>query len=238
MSFKKKRPQFVEDQPLHRSFRSIFKWGAPDRFKNPGTGFLNVIKSELSLLDDDFLHPINLGNTRIEDQEKTPFAPEIITAFKTIVGAENINSDTYSRLKYASGKSMEDILALRQNRIEQISDLVLHPRDKGDVEKIVALCHEHKIPLHVHGGGSSVTLGLSCPKGGATLVMSTHMNKLISFNETNHTVTVEPGMMGPDYERLLNDAPDTLCAKQRYPGGHFPGGRASLHPFTEMPVIW
>jgi alkyldihydroxyacetonephosphate synthase len=48
------------------------------------------------------------------------------------------------------------------------------------------------------------------------------MNKLIEFNETNQTITVEPGMMGPFYEDLLNNAPERLSAKKSYTGGHFP----------------
>ncbi len=222
MKFFEKTPDFIEDRPLEKSFRSIFKWGDKDHFKNPSKGFFNVIKESLSLSDDDFSQPLNTGNTPVEKEVKMTLSSSVIPLFEEIVGAENLNVDTYSRLRYATGQSMEDILKLRDQRIENISDLVVHPKDKHDVQKIVALCHEQKIPLHVHGGGSSVTMGLVCPKGGVTLVMNTHMNKMISFSEINQTITVEAGMMGPDYEDLLNDAPQTLQAGQSYTGGHFP----------------
>ena len=52
--------------------------------------------------------------------------------------------------------------------------------------------------------------------------MSTHMNRVLSFNETNQTITVESGIMGPAYESILNDAPEKLGAEHRYTGGHFP----------------
>ena len=117
---------------------------------------------------------------------------------------------------------MEDIINLRQEKIENICDIVLHPRSREDIKKIVTLCHTKKIPVHVYGGGSSVTLGLTCQKGGVTLVMATHMNKMIKFNETNQTITVEAGMMGPEYEDLLNHATEKLNAKREYTGGHFP----------------
>ncbi len=204
------------------SFRSIFTWGAQGQFKNPSKGFLSVIKKELSLSDTEFDTPVNLGNTRVEGEQKTAIPKEELFQFEKIVGLENVSFDTYSRLKYSTGKSMEDILQLRQKRIENICDLVLHPRNKKEIQKIVSLCHEKKIPLHVYGGGSSVTLGLSCPNGGVTLVMSTHMNKLIRLNETNMTITVESGMMGPFYEDLLQQAPEKLAAKRPYTGGHFP----------------
>ncbi|WP_299982633.1 FAD-binding oxidoreductase [Desulfobacula sp.] len=215
-------PDWLEREPDRQTFRSIFKWGAKDRFKNPSQGFFNVIKEELGLSNADFQTPVNLGNKSVENTLETTISPEDIILFETIVGQENLFLDTYSRLKYSTGKSMEDILNLRQGKIEDISDIVVHPRNRVDIEKIVALCHEKKTPLHVYGGGSSVTLGLTCPKGGVNLVMNTHMNKMIKFNEMNHTITVEPGMMGPEYEDLLNHAPEKLNAKRRYTGGHFP----------------
>ncbi|MCD4720458.1 MAG: FAD-binding oxidoreductase [Desulfobacula sp.] len=215
-------PDWLEKEPNQQTFRSIFKWGAKDYFKNPSQGFLNIIKEELGLSNTDFQTPVNLGNKAVENTRETRIAKEDITLFETIVGRDNLFFDTYSRLKYSTGKSMEDILNLRQGQIEKISDLILHPRSREDIKKILALCHEKKIPLHVYGGGSSVTLGLDCPKGGVTLVMGTHLNKMIEFNEINQTITVEPGMMGPEYEDLLNHAPEKLNAKTRYTGGHFP----------------
>jgi len=215
-------PDWLEREPDQQTFRSIFKWGAKDYFKNPGQGFLNIIKEELGLSNTDFQTPVNLGNKTVENTRETRIAKEDILLFETIVGQDNLFIDTYSRLKYSTGKSMEDVFNLRQERIENICDLVLHPRSREDIIKIVALCHEKEIPLHVYGGGSSVTLGLTCPKGGVTLVMSTHMDKMIEFNEINQTITVEPGMMGPAYEDLLNHAPEKLNAKRWYTGGHFP----------------
>lgn len=215
-------PDWFEKKAEEKSLRSIFKWGKEDFFKNPSQGFYTVIKEELGLLDTDFQTPGNIGNKIVEDIEKASVALDDIALFENIVGKENIFSDTFSRLKFSTGKSMEDIFNLRQEKIENICDIVLHPRDRADIEKIVCLCHEKKIPLHVYGGGSSVTSGLACPKGGITLVMNTHMNKLIEFNATNHTITVEPGMMGPFYEDLLNNAPEKLNAQKRYTGGHFP----------------
>jgi len=219
---KKYTPEWLEREPNQKTFRSIFKWGAKDQFKNPSQGFFNVIKKELELSEIDFITPVDLGEKVVEDKQKTSISSENISLFENIVGQENLFFDTYSRLKYSTGKAMEDIFNLRKQKIENISDIVLHPRNKEDIKKIVQICNDKKIPLHVYGGGSSVTLGLTCPKGGVTLVMNTHMNKMIEFNETNQTITVESGMMGPFYEDLLNNAPKKLNARRAYTGGHFP----------------
>ncbi len=225
----KKQTRFIPDwhnrAPEKGSFRSILKWGAPEEYKNPSPGFLNVIKQELGLGESDFKERQKPGDQTVKNIQEppvSPLSPGDIRLFEQIVGRENLMEDTYVRLKYSSGKSMEDIFKLREGLIEQISDLVLHPRDKQEVEKIVAHCHDRKIPIHLYSGGSSVTFGLDSPRGGVTLVMSTHMNKLIQFNEKNQTITVEPGMMGPEYEDLLNHAPERLGTRKRYTGGHFP----------------
>ncbi len=215
-------PQWMKSVSEHQSFRSIFKWGAKEKFKNPSQGLFHVVKQELGLLDDDFKTPVSLGDNIVENTCKTAISPEVIILFENIVGKENCLIDTYDRLKYSTGKAMEDIFNLRKEKIENISDIVLHPKNREDIQKILELCHEKKIPLHVYGGGSSVTLGLSCPKGGVTLVMNTHMNKMIKFSEINRTISVEAGMMGPVYEDLLNNAPEQFDADNRYTGGHFP----------------
>ncbi len=222
MTKKNFTPDWITKEPVEHSFRSIFKWGAKDEFKNPSQGFLNVIKQEIGLSDSDLQNPVSLGDKIVENDHATKISPEDIKSFEAIVGKENFSFDTYSRLKYSKGKCMEDILDLRNGTINNISDLVLHPKNKEDIKKIVDLCHTKKIALHVYGGGSSVTLGLDCRNGGVTLVMGTHMNKMIEFNEENCTITVESGMMGPVYEDLLNQAPEKLNATRPYTGGHFP----------------
>ena len=83
-------PDWLEREPDQQSFRSIFKWGAKDTFKNPSQGFLNIIKQELGLSDADFQTPVNSGNKKVENTKKITISPEDITKFETIVGRENL----------------------------------------------------------------------------------------------------------------------------------------------------
>jgi alkyldihydroxyacetonephosphate synthase len=48
------------------------------------------------------------------------------------------------------------------------------------------------------------------------------MNKVLRFNETDQTITVEAGLYGPELEKILNGAPELLGATRRYTCGHFP----------------
>lgn len=87
---------------------------------------------------------------------------------------------------------------------------------------MIAYCDRERIPVTVYGGGSSVTQGVSGRPGGITLVMQTHMNRVLDFNETDQTITVEPGILGPALEAVLNQAPARLKARRAYTCGHFP----------------
>ncbi|HCY84177.1 MAG TPA: FAD-binding oxidoreductase [Desulfobacteraceae bacterium] len=215
-------PTWIETPPKDNSFRAIFKWGNPEAFKNPSPGFLRVIQRELKLSDMDFQRMQCIGNEPVSMEKPSALDPRDVEVLRDIVGEDNVSAAVFDRLKFASGKAMEDLMQLRQGRVKDICDLVVHPRNRADVEAVVGVCHDRGISVHVYGGGSSVTFGLDCPKGGVTLVMSTHMNRLIRFNETDQTITVESGMMGPAYEDLLNRAPETLGADKAYTGGHFP----------------
>jgi alkyldihydroxyacetonephosphate synthase len=216
------QPDWTETPPAPGTFRSIFKWGAPDKFKHPNARLFSMLKDRLEMTDADFSRRASEGNTQITLKQPVGLSERHIDQLKKIVGEENVNSDDFSRAKYSSGRTAEESFLFRNGVLPDVSDLAVHPRDKQDVQAIVDCCNEHRIPLHVYGGGSSVTLGLTPAKGGITLVMTTHMNRILDFSETNQTITVEPGIMGPDYEDALNRAPERFRAEKRYTCGHFP----------------
>ena len=222
MSKKKFKPDWTEQAPLLGSYRSIFKLGKPDVFKHPRDELFHMIKEEFGMTDEDFKHKQNEGNEKVVLDQKSRFSDEQINKFKEMVGEENVSIADYDRVKYSCGQALKEVIDLRRNHPRNITDLVVHPRDKNDVQKIVRNCNEQKIPICVYGGGSSVVLGIKPTKGGVTLVLSTHMNKILKINELNQTATVQPGLMGPDFEEALNHAPARFTAKRPYTCGHFP----------------
>jgi len=216
-------PEWRTTPPEPGSWRSIFKWGAPDGFKHPNAKLYALLKETFGLTDDSFNAPVDTGDELVTLSGKAPaIAPETVAAFTAISGEANVSVSDYDRVKYSTGKTMEEIYALRDGKPDNVADLIIHPRTEEEIAQIVAICHEQKIPLHIFGGGSSVTLGLAPQKGGVTLVMATHMTRVVEFNETNQTITVECGIMGPALEELLNNAPNTFNTKHPYTCGHFP----------------
>lgn len=215
-------PDWHEASPPEGSYRSILKWGNPSEFKHPNKRLYTLMKKTFNMSDDDFKVKREMGLEQVHFDQPIKLAPEHIEAFVEMIGRENVKTDDYSRLQVAYGKTMIDLMRLRKGIAENLPDLVLHPYSKEDIQKIVAYCHEHFIPVTIYGGGSSVTRGVECMKGGVSLDMRVHMKRVVKFNEINQTITVEAGMSGPDLERTLNDAPKLFGAKRAYTCGHFP----------------
>lgn len=214
-------PAWCEQEAPGRSFRSLFKYGDPRGFKHPNAGMYSLIKESFAMTDNDFKKPdLHMGPFDIDIAPHLP--ADQLAELKNIVGADNSYTDTYNRTRVSYGNGMIDALRLRNRVVENLPDIVLFPRDSGDIEAIVKYCDEKRIPLYVAGGNSSVTRGKEAVKGGVCLDMCVHMNKVLSINEINQTVTVQPGIMGPELERILNQAPKTLGAKRCYTVGHFP----------------
>lgn len=215
-------PDWTDEAPRAGTYRSIFKWGDPYGFKHPNNRLYKMIKDVFQLTDNDFRERTEEGNEIVTCDSPIRLSAEQINRFEDIVGRGNVSKDPYQRVKYANGKTAEEAIRLRKGDSGKVADLVVHPRNREDVQKIVTYCDEEKIPIYPFGGGSSVNFGFRCEKGGISLVMGTHMNKMLAFNETRQTATVEPGMMGPAYEDILNRAPEIYNAGHSYTCGHFP----------------
>ena len=100
--------------------------------------------------------------------------------------------------------------------VENPPDAVVYPRSEADVVKIVKLCSDKKIAVTPFGGHSSVTRGVEAPKGGVSLDLTRHMDRVLRVSEENSSVTVQPGMFGPALEKHLNSF------GTGYTCGHFP----------------
>ena len=222
MKWKRSRPDWSEQAPTPGTLRSIVKYGDPHHFKHPSDAWVRMMQQEFHMSDADFAVKQNEGHEAVVLNRPSALKPEQIEALAAIVGKENVALDDYSRVKYSSAKTSEELLELRQGIIREVADVVVHPRDKHDVQKIVQYCDTGRIPITVFSGGSSCNFGCRPYKGGVTLVMSTHMNKLLEVNELDQTACVQPGMFGPAYEEALNNAPERFGCKRRYTCGHFP----------------
>jgi len=215
------QPDWREDVPQEGSYRELFKFD-PHSFKHPSSAWYEMFKETFNLKDEDFKERQPGGDEQVRLDRKIGLNREQIQAFVDILGEAGVRSDDYSRVKYSHGKALDENMDFRNNSVPRAADIVLHPRDKKDVQKIVAYCNAQKIPVSTYGGGSGVVLGIQAERGGVSVVLNTHMNQVLKVNDINQTALVQAGIMGPDYEEALNNAPERFNALRRYTCGHFP----------------
>jgi len=221
MTEKKFVPDWTDKPPVPGSFRSIAKLGRQDQVEVPTEKYFQHLQKDLQLSEDYFQNKRD-GNQPLGPVPASNLDAQLLDALIAIVGKENVQTDDYNRVKYSYGKIQDEIVGLKRGILHEITDAVVHPRDKQDVQKIIRLCNEQKIPLYVYGGGSSCNKGFLPQKGGITLVLNTHINKVLEVNELNHTCRVQAGCMGPQLEEALKHAPERFHTVHRFTNGHFP----------------
>jgi len=152
-------PEWTKSEPQPGSYRSIVKIGRPDQIKAPSKQYYALIRNELKLEEGYFADRCD-GNQPLGPVPASNLNKDALEEIIGIVGSGNVQADDYNRVKYSYGKLPEETFALKRGRLHEITGAAVHPRDKEDVKKVVALCNEKKIPIYVYGGGSGTTKAL------------------------------------------------------------------------------
>lgn len=221
-AYKGFHPDWENQPPKEKSFRSALKWGDPNAFKEPNEGLYRTMKEAFQLTDEDFKKKSSEAEELIPDELPMKVTEAQIRFFLDLLGEERVFQDGFTRVKTSFGKTMWDCIRLRRGALENIPDLVLWPADAEEIRTIVSYCHQERIPVYCRSGGSSVTRGTEAVKGGVSLDLAPRFNQVISFNEKNQTITVQSGIQGPELEEALRQAPERFGASRAYTCGHFP----------------
>lgn len=83
-------------------------------------------------------------------------------------------------------------------------DAVVFPHDASEVAHAVRLCNKYKVPIVPFGIGSSLEGHVLPILGGITLSFS-EMNKIVSVQSEDFTVTVQPGVTRTQVNEALHD---------------------------------
>jgi D-lactate dehydrogenase (cytochrome) len=84
----------------------------------------------------------------------------------------------------------------------QLPDAVVFPETSAEVQTIVRMAAEHRVPIIPFGTGSSLEGHVNAPHGGISLDMS-RMDRVLSVNESDLDCTVEPGITREALNREL-----------------------------------
>ena len=86
-----------------------------------------------------------------------------------------------------------------------LPDAVIFVQSTDEVVSVVEMCNRHLIPLIPYGAGSSLEGHILAIQGGISLDM-TAMNKIVSLNAEDLTVTVQPGLTRKQLNEQIRDS--------------------------------
>lgn len=92
--------------------------------------------------------------------------------------------------------------------VHAMPDLVIQPTTNEEVEKVVKYASDHHIPI-VPRGNSTGLMGANLSVDGGISLDMIKMNKILSYEPNNLTMTVQAGIRLKDMEEFLADKPFT-----------------------------
>lgn len=135
------------------------------------------------------------------------------------VGESNVSRDPSDLQAQASDWSWVSKYLTYKNLTVPAADFVVRPDTTEEVERIVQIASDYRIPVVPRGGGSGTQGGTFAPYGGIALDLG-RMNRIVDIDEDSLVVTAEAGLEGPVLEEELNKKGLTLA---HYPGSYHLG---------------
>lgn len=142
------------------------------------------------------------------------------------LGAENVTDDVAVRQAAAADWSWQSKFIEYKELEQPAPDFVVHPGSVSDVERVVQIASDFRVPVIPRGGGTGTQGGTLAPYGGIAIDLS-RMNDIVDLDEESLVVTAEAGIDGPTLEARLNERGLTLA---HYPGSYNMG--ASIGGFV------
>jgi glycolate oxidase len=109
----------------------------------------------------------------------------IKSVFRKIVGESKFLDSKEDRISYSyDGTPL----------LEQMPDAIVLPKDMEQLIEIVKACNKEKISIVPRGSGTGLSGG-AIPVENSIVVALNHWNRILEIDESNLTVTVEPGVI-------------------------------------------
>lgn len=144
---------------------------------------------------------------------------QVAREFAAVVGPEHVTRDPETLQRHASDWSWSSKYMQYVGLDVPAADIAVSPGTSEEVEKVVKLASDHKIPITTRGGGSGTQGGTLALYGGLSLDLS-RLDRIIDIDEESLAVTVQAGAVGPILEETLNERGLTLA---HYPGSYHLG---------------
>ena len=157
---------------------------------------------------------------------------DVLRQFKAVVGADWVFEGDDAAL-YRDAYS-----PLWGEPEEKVASAAVAPADVEQVQQIVRIANQHKIPLYTISTGRNLAYGGSAPVYSGSVVLDLkRMNRIIEVNERNAFALVEPGVSYFDLYRYIREKKLNLWIDTPDPGWGSLIGNALDHGagYTPLP---
>lgn len=142
---------------------------------------------------------------------------QLRVALVAAVGEEWVTTEPLERVIHAYGKSLRDLVRLRQGDVGRPPDAVVYPADEPQVQAVLAAALAADAVVIAFGGGTNIAGSLEAPRQERRAVISLdlgRLNRVVEVDAGSQLARIQAGTLGPDLEAQLTAKGWTL--------GHFP----------------
>jgi alkyldihydroxyacetonephosphate synthase len=118
--------------------------------------------------------------------------------------AEICRIDPYERAAHAYGKSYRDVVRAFRGRFDSPPDVVAHPADEAELERVLSWCEEANAAAIPFGGGTSVVGGVEPPRDRpAVSIDLKRLDRVLEVDRVSRAARIQAGATGPVLEDQL-----------------------------------
>jgi alkyldihydroxyacetonephosphate synthase len=220
--------------------RTLWGWGYEDQLPAP---------DEVGRIALGAREHLGFGPAEVErpvELEEIELPPSRLQPPAEIEGI--CRTDVYERASHAQGKGYRDIVRAFRGRFDHPPDVVAHPADEEELERVLDWCAEAGAAAIPFGGGTSVVGGVEprVPQDAVVSVDLKRMRRVLEVDKASRAARIQAGATGPDLEAQLREHGLTL---RHYPqsfeystlggwiatraGGHFATLQTHVDDFVE-----
>jgi alkyldihydroxyacetonephosphate synthase len=139
--------------------------------------------------------------------------PAFVSAARALLTDDGLSDDPGVRLRHGHGHTLEEMYALKFERLGRVPDLVVYPATEEQVAGLVEAAARHDVCLVPYGGGTNVSDALRCPPDEDRMIVSvdlSRLNRILWIDPTNLMACVQAGAVGRHLQAQLAEHGFTL----------------------------
>jgi alkyldihydroxyacetonephosphate synthase len=124
----------------------------------------------------------------------------------SILGTSAVSADPVVRLRRGHGQALDEMYAIKYDRLERVPDLVIFPDSEAQISHVVESAVRHDVSLIPFGGGTNVSDALRCPVDEMRMIVAVdmrRMNRVLWIDPDNRMACIEAGAAGSHIQRQL-----------------------------------